>query len=135
MRRNKENLPLVYSCSGCSSAAQMANYMALQLDTLGVAEMSCSTGVAAGVPALLKIARSGRTVIVLDGCPLACTRKCLAQHDITPDDYIQLGSYGVKKRYHIALDTEQADMIIARVIDEIAYQQSLKNAASSSHLS
>ncbi|QPR56552.1 hypothetical protein I6G90_09245 [Aeromonas allosaccharophila] len=25
------SLPLVYSCSGCSSAAQMANYMAIQL--------------------------------------------------------------------------------------------------------
>ena len=25
-------LPLVYSCSGCSSAAQMANHLALRLD-------------------------------------------------------------------------------------------------------
>ena len=129
MRRDKESLPLVYSCSGCSSAAQMANYMALQLDKRGVAEMSCSTGVAAGIPALLKIARSGRTVIALDGCPLACTKKCLAQHDITPDDYIQLGSYGVKKHYHVAFDMDRANMIIARVIDQIGYQQSMKSVA------
>ena len=27
--------PLVYSCSGCSSTAQMANYLALQLDRIG----------------------------------------------------------------------------------------------------
>lgn len=130
MRRDKENLPLVYSCSGCSSAAQMANYVALQLDKRGVAEMSCSTGVAAGVSCLLKAARSGRAVIVLDGCPLACTKKSLAQHDITPDDYLQLGSYGVKKRYHIEFDMDKAEMIIARVIDEIVHQQNMKSVAS-----
>jgi uncharacterized metal-binding protein len=37
--------PLVYSCPGCSSAAQMANYIALELDRRGVAEMSCIAGV------------------------------------------------------------------------------------------
>lgn len=30
--RRKAGLPLVYSCSGCSSAAQMANHIALALD-------------------------------------------------------------------------------------------------------
>ena len=30
-------LPLVYACSGCSSAAQMANHFALKLDREGVA--------------------------------------------------------------------------------------------------
>ncbi|WP_258292173.1 putative zinc-binding protein, partial [Escherichia marmotae] len=30
--------PLVYSCSGCSSAAQMANHLALRLDRAGQAE-------------------------------------------------------------------------------------------------
>ena len=29
--------PLVYSCSGCSSAAQLANHVAVQLDRRGVA--------------------------------------------------------------------------------------------------
>lgn len=42
---NNSNLPLVYSCSGCSSAAQMANHLAVQLDRTGLAEMSCIAGV------------------------------------------------------------------------------------------
>lgn len=115
MRKDKENLPLVYCCTGCSNTAQTANYVALQLDKRGVAEMSGSAGVAAGIPFFLKIARSGRPVIVLDGCPLACAKKSLAQHGISPDDYIQLSSYGVKKHYHQALDLDLAEMIIARV--------------------
>ncbi len=46
-------LPLVYSCSGCSSAAQLANHVALQLDRRGLAEMSCIAGVGGDVPYLL----------------------------------------------------------------------------------
>ncbi|MCB1967386.1 hypothetical protein CDO44_03055 [Pigmentiphaga sp. NML080357] len=59
--------PLVYSCSGCSSAAQMTNHLALQLDRLGLAEMSCIAGVGGGVPALVKTATSGRPILALDG--------------------------------------------------------------------
>src|SRR5665647_3484471 len=46
-------LPLVYSCSGCSSAAQTANYIALKLDREGEAEMSCISGVGGNVPHLV----------------------------------------------------------------------------------
>ena len=34
-----KNKPLIYSCSGCSSAAQMTNYIALQFDRKEIAEM------------------------------------------------------------------------------------------------
>lgn len=47
MNNERRTLPLVYSCSGCSSAAQMANYVAVQLDRRGAAEMSCIAGVGA----------------------------------------------------------------------------------------
>lgn len=109
-------LPLVYSCSGCSSAAQLANHVALQLDRRGVAEMSCIAGIGGDVPHLLKIARSGRRIIALDGCALACTKNCLSRHDIAPDSYHQLQEYGVKKRLHEDFDPEQAEAVIARVV-------------------
>ena len=75
------------------------------------------------------MAQDGKKVDARE-CPLACTKKCLAQHDIAPDDYLQLGSYGVKKRYHIDFDMDKAEMIIARVIDEIVHQQNMKSVAS-----
>ena len=83
-RRDYKNLPLVYSCSGCSSAAQTANYIALKLDRDGEAEMSCISGVGGDVPHLVKIARSGRPIVALDGCPLACSKACLSHHSIEP---------------------------------------------------
>jgi uncharacterized metal-binding protein len=120
MRSKDPKFPLVYSCSGCSSAAQTANHVALQLDRRGVAEMSCIAGIGGDVPQLLKTARSGRPVIVLDGCPLACARSCLARHGIKPDHYHQLNEYGVKKRMHLDFDPEQGEAVLVRVIAQLA---------------
>lgn len=90
-------IPLVYSCSGCSSSAQMTNYLAIQLDRKGLAEMSCIAGVGGNVKSILSTAQSKREIIALDGCPLACTRACLLNHAIKPDIHIELTSFGVKR--------------------------------------
>ena len=108
-------LPLVYSCSGCSSAAQLANHLALQLDRSGDAEMSCIAGVGGDVPHLLKPAKSGRPIIALDGCPLVCVQSCLARHGIAPSRHYQLHHYGVKKRNHADFDPAQAQELLAMV--------------------
>lgn len=115
MAARKSDLPLVYSCSGCSSAAQTANQVALQLDRRGVAEMSCIAGVGGDVPHLLKIAKSGRPIIGIDGCVLACVKSSLARHHIAPRWYLQLHEHGVKKRYHADFDPEQVEAVTAEV--------------------
>lgn len=111
-----KDLPLVYSCSGCSSAAQTANYIALKLDRDGDAEMSCISGVGGNVPHLVRIARSGRPILALDGCPLACALQCLKQRGVEPDDHVLLHEYGVRKKYHAAFDQEQADRIAGEIV-------------------
>lgn len=40
VREKTQPLPLVYSCSGCSSVAQMANHVALQLDRRVMTEIA-----------------------------------------------------------------------------------------------
>ena len=107
--------PLVYSCSGCSSAAQLANHVALQLDRRGVAEMSCIAGVGGDVPSLVRLAQSGRPIIALDGCALNCARSCLARQGVVPERHYQLQQYGVKKRTHEDFDPAQAAEVLARV--------------------
>ena len=99
MARQLLHLPLVYSCSGCSSVAQLANTLALRLDRAGEAQMSCIAGVGADLSSFVQQARSGRPILALDGCPLACVRNCLKRHGVEPDRYVQLQAHGVKKRY------------------------------------
>lgn len=118
MRPDSSHLPLVYACSGCSSAAQLANHVALQLDRRGVAEMSCIAGVGGDVPYLLKIAHSGRPIIALDGCPLVCVKSSLARHGIEAERHYQLNQYGVKKRYHADFDPAEAETVLTQVVTD-----------------
>ena len=90
---------LVYSCSGCSNVAQLANRLAVELDRSGIAEMSCIAGVGGDVAPLVSRARSQRPVLAIDGCALHCTLACLQRHDITPDCHVALSELGLKKRY------------------------------------
>jgi uncharacterized metal-binding protein len=120
MSRERTVFPLVYSCSGCSSAAQMANHIALDIDRAGVAEMSCIAGVGGDVPSLVKLAKSGRPVVAIDGCPLECARNCLARHGVTPDLHFQLAEHGVRKRYHMQFDPAEAALLAREVADDVA---------------
>jgi uncharacterized metal-binding protein len=119
MDKDRSVFPLVYSCSGCSSAAQMANHIALELDRREVAEMSCIAGVGGDVPSLVKLAKSGRPVVAIDGCPLQCVRNCLAKHDVTPTLHWQLGEHGVKKRYHARYDPAQAEAMTQQIAEDV----------------
>lgn len=122
MARHDKSLPLVYSCSGCSSAAQAANYIALALDHRGKAEMSCIAGVGGDVPSLVKVAKSGRPIIALDGCNLNCVKNSLARHGVQPAVHHILSDYGVKKRYHEMFDKAQVEELVERIAAEMPRQ-------------
>ncbi|MFW0755222.1 putative zinc-binding protein [Pseudomonas sp. H11T01] len=108
-------LPLVYSCSGCSNVAQLANTLALRLDRAGLAEMSCIVGVGGHVPALVNKARSGRRILALDGCPLQCVEGCLNQHGLHADVHLILSQHGLRKRYGEDCTEEQNDELFEEV--------------------
>lgn len=110
------SLPLVYSCSGCSNAAQAANTLAVRLDRKRLADMSCIVGVAAGVPSLVRIAESGRPMIVIDGCGIRCAARALANHGIKPDAAIDLSGHQVRKRLHEDLPPEDLGRLWEEVI-------------------
>ena len=111
---------VVYSCSGCSSAAQMANHFALRLDHEGRADMSCIAGVGGGVAPLMHIARSGRPLIALDGCALACVAATLRRHGLIPVAHLRLDVHGVRKRRKTAFDAEQADRLYLQLLEVLA---------------
>lgn len=111
--------PIIYSCSGCSSAAQMANYMAVKIDRKELAEMSCIVGVGGNVKKLVKTAKSGRKIIVIDGCPLNCSKACLNNQGIEPDLHLELTQYGVKKLNHVDFDMDEANKLLEDIENKI----------------
>jgi uncharacterized metal-binding protein len=116
-QKSHADLPLVYSCSGCSNIAQLANRLAIELDRDHIAEMSCIAGVGGGVKSLVRKAKSGREIISFDGCHLHCVKSCLAMHGIESTHHYTLTDHGIKKKYHtdfVASDVEELKrMVIA----------------------
>jgi len=115
----ENNLPIVYACSGCSSVAQLANDMAIKLDRLCKAEMSCISGVGGEVAALVRVAKSGRPILAIDGCALACAKACLSKVGVTPDRHLILNRQGAKKRFHAACNETEA-AAIWQLVDQAA---------------
>lgn len=118
-RPARRDLALIYSCSGCSNLAQLANHVAVSLDRQGEAEMSCIAGVGGDVPALVRVATSGRPIVAVDGCALACARSALARHGVTPRVHHVLSEWGLAKRQHDDFTPEQAADALARVRESL----------------
>ncbi|HYR25176.1 MAG TPA: putative zinc-binding protein [Aquabacterium sp.] len=116
-------IPLVYACSGCSSAAQLANHLAVRLDREGLAEMSCVAGLGGDVPSLVRKARDAaeqaRPILAIDGCILGCVKASLARHGLTPTTHLQLGQVGVRKVYRADFDPDQAATLLAQVREQV----------------
>ena len=123
-----ETLPLVYACSGCSSAAQMANDLALRLDRSDLAEMSCIAGVGGDVKPLVRTALSGRPILALDGCRLNCVKSTLARHGVEPARHVMLAEHGVRKTLHADYDAEEADRVYQGLARDLAVQPLMAEA-------
>lgn len=111
---------LVYSCSGSSNVAQLANHIAVRLDRAGLAQMSCIVGVGGGVRALLKKAHSGKPIVIIDGCPLACGETVLEAEGIAPERVVRLHERGLRKRQHVDFDEAERDRVYGELLTELA---------------
>jgi len=90
----------------------MANHLAVRLDRDGDAEMSCIAGVGGGVRNLVRAAQSGRNILAIDGCILACVASCLRRVGVEPTVHVLLHEHGVDKRYHRDFDPDAAEDLL-----------------------
>ncbi len=130
---NEAKLPLVYSCSSASSAAQMANHIAVRLDRLKAAEMSCVAGVGGEVRPLVRTAKSGRPIIALDDCPLHCTVRILKRQGVNADRHYDLSKLGVKKKMHEDFDPEEAKRLLQQIVKDSGLFRPQTNPREPSH--
>jgi len=114
----RKQRPLIYACSGCSDVAQLANNAAVRLDHEGVFEMSCISGVGGQVPALVKTARSGRPITVIDGCPLHCARACLENIGVNPERHVRLYDFGFGKHYGQSYGEEAVEEVCRVIVSD-----------------
>lgn len=89
--------PIVYACSGCSDAGELADRIARQLAREGAAEMSCLAGVGGRVKHLVAVAEKAGRVLVIDGCPINCARKTLELAGVQHVEHLELQKLGLRK--------------------------------------
>jgi len=88
---------VVYACSGCSDAGELADRIARQLTRDGAAEMSCLAGIGGRVKPLVNRAASAERILAIDGCPLNCTRHTLELAGFKTFDHLELHKLGMRK--------------------------------------
>lgn len=89
--------PLVYACSGCSDAGELADRIARRLDAEGAAEMSCLAGIGGRVRSLMKRAADADRIAVVDGCPLPCAGHTLKAAGFRVFSHLGLQEVGFRK--------------------------------------
>ncbi len=115
----KKPVTVVYACSGCSDAGEIADRVARQLSTEGVAQMSCLAGIGGRVKSLMTTAERAEQILVVDGCPLNCARKTLELAGFNQFAHLELHKLGIRKGSapvtpeRIAAGVEAAKTILA----------------------
>lgn len=89
--------PVVYACSGCSDAGEIADHIARQLNRDGAAQMSCLAGIGGRVKSLVVKAEKAERILVVDGCPLNCAAHTLRLAGFEKFDHLELHKIGIRK--------------------------------------
>jgi len=118
--------PIVYSCTGCSNLARMAHDIALNMDSDGIAEMSCISGVIGKVEPIQKIASEGRPIIIIDGCDLSCTKSCADACGMKVDKYYKISDFGFEKRSKWQDSLTENSIAMNKIYDDL-YNSELRN--------
>lgn len=124
---------VVYACSGCSDAGELADRIARQLSRDGAARMSCLAGIGGRVKSLVTTAEKAERILVVDGCPLNCARHTLRLAGFQNFDHLELQTIGIRKgscpvtEERIAAGVQAAKEILAR---DPAAENGLKPQAS-----
>jgi uncharacterized metal-binding protein len=93
----KQPQTIVYACSGCSDAGELADRIARRLTLEGAAEMSCLAGIGGRVKPLVNKAAGAERILAIDGCPLNCTRHTLELAGFKNFDHLELHHLGLRK--------------------------------------
>jgi uncharacterized metal-binding protein len=88
---------VVYACSGCSDAGELADRIARRLSRDGAARMSCLAGIGGRVKSLVMTAEKAERILVVDGCPLNCARHTLQLAGFQKFDHLELHKIGIRK--------------------------------------
>ena len=108
---------LLYPCSGASDVGELTDRAVRKIWKEGLTQKTCLAGVGADISGFVSSAKGADFNITVDGCPIACARKCLDRVGVTPIA-IMLGDLGFKKG-ETPVTEETIDRIAALIRERV----------------
>ncbi len=114
------HLIIVAACDGASSVGQIGNEAARILTKKypNLVRMCCLAAVAAGSPVHIKIFKSAKAVLAINGCPLKCASNVLRKQGITPTYEVTISQMGVPKASTLDFDAEVAHQVAMKIAED-----------------
>lgn len=111
---------LVFVCSGSADVGELTDRAARQLRRQGLAAMSCLASIGARDQDIMFNADLADHVLLIDGCPKACTRRTFEQAGMNmPWLHFDLSAVGLLKGKS-PLTQENLQRVIDRAADMLA---------------
>jgi uncharacterized metal-binding protein len=101
------------ACSGGSNVGQITNEVAKSLYAEGLANFFCLAGVGGHVSGMVASVKGADRVLVLDGCPVGCGKKCMDMAGITGYEYLVVTDLGIAKEKTFDLAGSEVDRVMA----------------------
>lgn len=115
-----KNTIMLYACSGAANVAEIADRVARRLTREGKGSMFCLAGLGAEVPGLVDTALKADLSVVLDGCPVDCSRKIVEKIGLKNTRIIRITDLGIEKAKGVPVSDEQVEKVYQETLRVIA---------------
>jgi uncharacterized metal-binding protein len=115
---------VIYACSGCSDAGELADRTARALSQQKRGEMSCLAGIGGRVKPLMMKAEKADHIVTIDGCPLNCARHTLERAGFQKVNHLELHRLGFRKgsctptEERLAIAVQAGAALIAAIVND-----------------
>jgi uncharacterized metal-binding protein len=88
---------LIFACSGASDVGELSDRVARTLSRDGAGKMYCLSGLGSKLNNFIETTKNSSGMLVIDGCPMDCAKKCLENVGITSFDLLRITDLGFEK--------------------------------------
>ena len=111
---DKKKTLLLYACSGGANVAEIADKAAREMMFSGCGTMFCLSGLGGDVQGMVQTARDADVNLVIDGCPMECSKKVFDRHGITNYRHITVTDLGIEKVKVVRATDGQVTKVVAK---------------------
>ena len=102
---------MILPCSGGSNVGQLANQAGVELTREGFGRMFCLAGIGGRLSGFVQSAKDVESMIVIDGCELACGKGTLETADVPLKTHLVVTELGIENNKDFSLKREDIEKV------------------------